>query len=633
MPRLPVPSRGITNATADMDIPPGFAAVGSMQNVVPYTAPNDRPDLGQRPGLKRRFSARLGTDSAPRVQGLGVITRASSVTSYSLGQTKPVNTANARTARAALVNANLWAHRIAEGGLIDSARVFGSAGAARVVQESDGGAGDLAGIASGFPTTAEPRWIAVHPGGTLAAAAFPYTASSQNRTAILFFDPRSMLVLGSALIAPGGELVGDASNVAQTCAVFTDTQLIVARGRRFWRIPVQSVGGLTAPLVANPSPVQENLGSLEMPAVGRVTGLAATKLSAGWRIVACFIGTPDAGTFDNPGGVVASGRMAQFYRSGVHAFNEAADGSLSVVPIGRTPIGSDPYVETSGGIPVVHNSLRFSTVLNRAPRGALPSAIASNATGGFFVAFSNRGWGPTTAFPPDQSATPSVLAAFDDAGTYRWEIDLDSVIGGERGGNRSGDATTGYATDAPNEVDYDVPGGGPIEGPAGTTTHDGPAIRAVAVDSSGLVYAAGRVGSGRFNVFAVEPAGGLVRWRARTESNNPTDGGSNNPAWVAPGTAGAGTPYFGIAADPAGGLIVVGRRNNTWGTTDRSDIAVPVVRHANVFKLSAIDGTIQWAVSPVNDNASASGVSNLAPRCVGVGSSVAVVGTGTFGDT
>lgn len=603
--RLVVPTRGAANATVAADQPEQFTPPDGESNVVLHSPVGGRPQLGQRPGLRRSFAERLGRDGARAIQGLARISRASAITRFAIGSTITV-TGTAR--RSQLIAGNIYAFNPARDGAVDAVMIAGSAGAVTQTRASEDSTQTVT-AAIGFPNSDTPSWVAMHPSSTLAVAGFDYLASGQNRVLLVFMDPRNGTILGYRRIAPASEATID--NAISGGAVFTDTALWVARGTRLHRVGVQQVGTYLVPTGAfDVAPVTET--GVSVSGVGRITGIAACKPS-GWRLYGCFDGESSSGTLASPTTTLAAGYPARCVRAGVTAWDEVGAGVVRVA-LGEAPTLTDAYVETSSGVPIQHNTLRFSQVLDRAPRGCIPTAIAAQPDGtGFVVAFTNDGWGPTVAdWTPDGGRAPTTLARFDSNGVKEWEVDAQSRIPGEAGGKRATVATT-YPCDLPDEDGTN----------AGTTSKDGPAIRALAIDRTGIVYAAGRISVGRFNVFSFGASGGSLRWRARTESNNPMSGGTVGP-WAASGAAGRGTPARCIGIDGADGrVIVAGRHNQSWGSAD------VLSRWAHVFRLAPADGLIEsvWAVS--SDDA-ANGTS---PVALAVGSGVSVLGTPPYTNT
>ncbi len=608
--RTVIPTRGVTGSTAAIDQPAQFSAPTGEKNVALFTPPNGRPQIGQRPGLVKVSPIRMGKDGNRAVQQVRTISRASAVTGFDIGTERAVLWRNV-SAQMADVQGQILLAPIGRVGLIDNAKIENDSGKLTLLWGSSiNGAAYLDDSGSmGMVSTPVPVWVAVHPSGTLAAVGMSYTDGTGTATLVVLVDPVDLTVIGSASIG-----ADSADDVGTLGGCFTEGALWIVDDAQLVKIPIQQIGDTFAPLTCRHQFLTPaTVTGMPSSTVGTFTGICSRKLSdVAWTLFACFTGNTASGSYLNPSGSVSADTPAKHFRAGVVRLTES-DGALSVVPIGGAITAADPYVEVDGsGILVQHASCRFSQWLDRSPRGCLPTSIAAmpdSAGGGFVVSFTNDGWGPDTSLTPDGGRAATVLARFDDDGTEMWEIDLNSVIAGEAGGKRVGSGTT-YPCDIPNE---DGTG----------TTKDGPAIRAVAIDPAGLIYAAGRVATSRYNVFCVEPAGGMIRWRARTESNNPTTGFAT---WVSPGTAGAGTPRGGLAIDPSDGqLLAVGRRNRTYGIEDAYSA------WAATFKMEPLEGSITWAWSPTSDDA---GAAVEQPVAVGGSSgNVAVVVCPNWADT
>lgn len=88
--RIPPPYRGVSNATPYYETPGDLCPPESMVNVRCFVPEEDRASIGQRPGLARKFTQRIGNGNA--VQAMKAVTRASVVSGYSIGTCTPVGT-------------------------------------------------------------------------------------------------------------------------------------------------------------------------------------------------------------------------------------------------------------------------------------------------------------------------------------------------------------------------------------------------------------------------------------------------------------------------------------------------------------------------------------------------------------
>ena len=621
-PRLQPPVKGVASAAPFVDTPDRFTALEGERNV----RAQDQENIGRvstRPGFQRQFPLQLGTAAHRRIQGLKSISRASATTSYALGPKTVMGPTNALGRAAGLVALNVGVLNPAVQGLREAFMVAGTAGASSVKR---GGA--LATIAlpelTEFPATSEPEWVCTHPTGSLAALGFNYvTAGGQNRTLVLLVDIATGNYAGVKVIAPAGENILDANNQPVLGACWTADALWMARGTALWYEPVVTEGGRTmmvdplrvSPLVSAADP------SRPLTAASRIVNLSAYTLNGRTRVWAAFEGSTVAGATSNPVGLITAGTIAKHFRSGLFLLEQTADVADNTYRLATVALPDsegllgDGYVEVSGALPTVHSSVRFSAWLTRAPRGALPTALAADPVdGSVYVAFTNQGWGPTAAFPPDGSAPYTTLAKFSETGNFLWEDDTASNIGAEQGGKLTGVATK-YPCDIPDEDGAN----------AGTTSHDGPAIRALACNGAGSLYASGRINGGRWNVFGRNSADGSLRWQQRTEGNTATSGGGGSVAWPLAGAAGRGGVRNGLAIDPTDAqVIIAGARNDTWKSTD------PAVAHqapwAMIWKLAGTTGAIQWGFSATQDDVETD------PTCLSAGLAGVVYGCNSFTD-
>lgn len=624
IPRLRPPEGGVSDKGTYLDQPTDWTPVGTELNCRPdSTGPAGRKRYGTRPGSEKVFPQQFGTPESREGQGIGVISRASATTSFELGTRTRFSTENADARVSGLVSLNVGVLSQKYHWLRDAILVDGSGGQARAKRGGRPSVDALAAEAASFPNTASPVWVGQHPSGTLGAAAFNYTTGGgQHRTLIVFVDPKRGNVVGSKRIAPAGEDTGSTNNVDALAFTWTAEALWIGRGAALYYVPTPVFGGrsvLLSPLVLDATPAGVD-PDRPLTAASRIVALDWYTAGSSTFLWAAFEGATGAGYTETPTGVVTAGTLARHYRSGLYRLEQIPDAAefsyafrVRDVPA-SSPAPGDIYAEVdSTGARVLHNSVRLAAWLDRAPRGALVTAIAADRTdGSVYVAFTNQGWGPTASFAPDGSVAYSTVAKFSASGELMWEADTTSRIGPEQGGKLAGVATK-YNTDIPDEDG----------GNAGTTSHDGPAIRALATDSAGSLYAAGRINSGRASVFAFNTAGGNVRWSRRIESNNtPVPPTAPNPAWVAAGDPGGGVRRFGVCVDSDSQVIVVGRRNNTYGEKNAPDL----LPYAMLWKLGSGDGATVWTFSATQDTAETSGL------CVCATSVGVVYGCASFTD-
>lgn len=599
MAEIRLPNEGISDRPPFRKTPPAVAPPGTTYNVVLRRSTSGRMQFTKRPGWRKLFKTRFGQG---RVQGIDTLARASAITSATVGDTAAITDQNGTSRRSVLADANFWMMPLASDGsrgLRDTAKIFGSTGHARVLPGSLADYAQIAGIAN-FPNSPVPWAVAIHPSAQLAAVLVNYTDTTA-KTFIAFFDFAS----GSFICAKN--LAG--ADVAATAVVWTEKALWIAKGNLLHYVVTPFADGEASILNVASTTVSQAAGSLSgaLAAAGSITGMCQYKDGSGETFIyACFRGDPSAGTHANPAAAITAGAFAKHFRAGIYRLAEREPipntFDYEVQDFGGVIGLADPYSEVSGGTPVVHRTARFSAWLDRAPRGAYPTAVACNADGSVAVTITNQGYGPNSAWPPDGSNPYASVAKFDLTGTLMWEADVGSNISGEAGGKLASVATT-YPTDIPNEDG----------GNAGTTSKNGPALRNIAMDAFGDVYVSGRINAGPGIVYAFQNASGQPKF-------NPV-----NLADVAqvPGAGGWSSAGIALANDS---LFVVSTRNNLW---DGASVSEP---YASLWRLSPVDGTLEWSYSITQTAAGSPPDNDPTATCLAAAGDVLVFGSAIFTD-
>jgi hypothetical protein len=591
MPEIQLPTQGVADQTELRKTPPGTCPPGTQTNMLARKAQTGRKQITKRPALRKAFEQRFGNGP---VQGLGTIARASAVTSLAIGDSSPISPVNGVVRRSVRVDANAWLiplHGTDSRGLRDCVKVYGSAGAAKVQTGGAAAAITIAGV-SNFTTSPTPWAVVFNPAGTIMAVLVNYTDTTA-KTLIVFVDPAT----GAFICAKN--LAG--ADVAASAVCWTDRALWIAKGATLHY--VVTAGGVESPASLT---VRQASGSVSgaMTAAASIVGMATYADTTGQAFIyAAFSGTTGTGFVNNPAGTITAGGYAKSVRSGVYRLREVsqADGSMDfgIEDFGRTPSTADPYVETSGGVPVLHRSVRFSQVLARQPRGAVPTAIACNAAGDWAVSFSNQGYGPTSAYKPDGSKAYTSVAKFTATGELVWEADANTNIGGEAGGKLAGVVDT-FPTDLPNEDG----------GNAGTTSKNGPAVRKLAMDLSGNVYTAERINNGPAVARSFAAGSGNLRWAVNLCDSAQVAGA-------------AGYSATGVAfAD--GSVFVTATRSNAWTT--------PTPPYAVLWRLSPIDGSLEWSYDLTQQAPGVAPDNSPSPVCMSASGSVLGFGSAIFTD-
>lgn len=608
MDRIAPPFRGVGDNSAVADTPADMVPLNAERNARITDAGTGRRRLSQRPGLRRLFSALL----PGMVQAMGVLSRASGPAGVIVSQGQRI------------VGTSIDA-----GPRAGSAFAFRAAGGSWAWSVPAPAGGAWASMPASTPVSA----CAVHPSGNAVVFAWNWTnGSGVKRVALRFVRMADGAVLADHDLLIGANTVGG-SRWAESIAWGSD-KLFVSYASAAATITVtDSFFGGTGPVAW-----VQSLGSLHTPTTN-VTSAGFAITAGAWRVQNTHRSSPELynrlfpwgsmpylqgngkgvriatdpvsrdemvywahlGARNNPAGswliqvtsgfAVASDTDQLYYtRSGVSvARASSGDTDLTWTYGGpdATRINASDGVEvtaTNGGITsFVLTQPRFYRMrdyLACKPRGVLPADVAVDPRdGSFAVCFGNNSQGAGAGltglpFPPKATVAKITLD-----GVVLWQVDTSSRIVGELGGKLDAapadvTAVNGYETDTPNVVGT----------PVWTTSHDGPAIRAVACDASGNVYAAGRVSQetsisgGGPCVFKLDAASGAVLWRSKLDG-------------ATAGSAGRGVPAYGLVVDATdGGVVVVVRSNASYGPEPAP--------WASLFKLNPQTGRVAWSMNP-----------------------------------
>lgn len=251
-----------------------------------------------------------------------------------------------------------------------------------------------------------------------------------------------------------------------------------------------------------------------------------------------FYGSAAAGT--TTGGPITAGFIALNFRSGVMKCRvvQPTDTGPFVYYLSQVTLGTQ-LASTDANYEAAHNYLRISEQPEHSGHGCAIQALAVNSSGTFVIARTNQGYGKdataANAPSPDlNGGLPYVsLACYSANGTMLWENNVAESV-----------------TD--------------VLGPYGYTDLDNPTFNAVAIDSTGNVYVAGRQNSSGYSVYALD-SNGAFRWRQEI---------------------GVQARQACCRIDSAdGNVLVCGDRNSLWGGGGTN---------ANAWKLSSNDGSILW---------------------------------------
>ncbi len=422
---LPIPFRGVTNATAFIKTPGDAAPLGTTYNFLPHDPKTDRRRGGKRFGIKRVFANAL---AGSEVQALGVITRASAVVGQRLGSCTDMGAGTSRDAT----------------GLAGQVYGLDSALALDLMYEMDvTGTGPYA---DDGPSSNGVGACCVSPSGRYLAVASTYFSSGDGQIVgrIVLID----LTTGQAVATRRLAQVGSFQFI--NTMVMSDTQLFVCTNEfvnvYWYGQPALIYGSLLEPGIEGVHGVSGiNCGGWANECVQ-----AALSPDSAYLYVA-FNGS-GLGAVLPSGAEVTAGVNAIMFRSGVMKFRvQSSPPYLVQVPFGAQLASADRYSETA----TPHNYWRISEQLHRKPQGGYVTAIATDAQGNVIVAHTNSGRGPdnnpahvgvghvdpVTGRSDYQSPGPplntdySTVTKLTADGGYLWSVDTESILEMNDSGN------------------------------------------------------------------------------------------------------------------------------------------------------------------------------------------------------
>lgn len=389
--RVPIPDRGVSDATPFLDQPGAFAPPGSMLNVR-----HRGRTMGKRPGWRRLFPQRIGRGGP--VQACGVITRAAGVAGYQIDQCTQETAGTSLTASPAAGNIVILdrAHSVERVINFDVTDIGGPAGVSVVA-------------------------VRFTPDGRYVAAAANYLVGGVLRTTIRLFNVAT------------GEQASSVTISDPTKPIFTNTlcfssEYLFACVNNTVRAYTWSGGVLSFVL-------ETDLGGWAQEAVQAAVWRDAAGVE--WLYVG-FDGSSAAGV--RTGGTIEGGWPAVHFRSGVMKFRI---GSAAAIPIGGsalTQVTFGPVLSSANAFyEAAHGYLRISEPGNSSasPHGCLITALAVDPSdGSVIIGRTNVGIGPDLAtYPPDATWLPrATVAKYSAAGVLLWEADTDSIIEAGFGG-------------------------------------------------------------------------------------------------------------------------------------------------------------------------------------------------------
>jgi hypothetical protein len=527
---IPLPFRGASNGRAYINQPGDTAPPERLRNVRVFDVSEDRPSMGQRPGVSKAFSQQMA--NAP-VQALGVVSRASSISGYIQGECEPLE---GTSKQATALAGQIW--------LLDAvpsmcADIFIDVTASPYNASGHSGCNAVAADADGTLFAACLN---------IAAAA---SASGRGESVLVLFDAT-------------GAVLDEVHVTSLTLDKFIDTLVFVTLSDRTILYACSGHDVLV---------YRAEVAGLTLVETNTMGGWAKQTLEADWYtdgtdtwLYVAFDGANKGGMLPNDaGGGITAGYIARSFRAGVMKFRIGATGALTQVVYGTQLPPTATYFEAA------HNYWRIGEQLGAPPWGRYVHAMrVDRSDGSLRLATTNAGWGPRATFPPDGSVGYTNLFKIDAEGELQWQLDTFSI-------KEAGAANTPHG-DYFNDI---------------TQASKESTILAVAVDGDGVAWAAGRRQASDLSVFKYTPFGAFelgMNLQGTSDSDairqaaafiDPADGnpifaGDRNTAWDGAGGANAhlwkvnrktgaviwsydlAAAVSGLCVCAAGGLIVYG---------------------------------------------------------------------------
>ena len=520
--RILPPRLGAANNTAYYDVPGGAVPPERLQNFRIYTSEGDRPTGGIRPGIRKWSQRQVGGGGVG--QGMGTLRRARTPLGYAKGSASVVATG--------------W--QFDTNGL--GGCLYGLRPNLGMFFGHTGNPNSEAGAAAAC--------VAIDPNAPYrVAVARTYTVGGYTRVSVVVYD----ISQGEGILdtnPASWEWTIQETNVNRfvNCMCFAGGWLLVGSNNHVVGLYNDGTHNLQVNFDCNGwSGEIIDIKPFATPDAGAPNG----------GVYVLFNGSQSIGGggsyFTGYGGcIISSGIQAGEFRSGVmkcYCIPPVTGGVAATVPLGQLPwapdLGPTDFFREDGYSPAY---LRLAQLLPRKPRGAAVTGLAVYSDNSIAVSHTNSGWGPasspnlggtnasaTSYFPPDCTAmTPTTVSRFDANGNFLWTSDSFSIIATGNGG---------FLNDIPVN-----PG-------------DIPSLTCITMDASGNVYVAGKANAQGNTLFAF--------------------GGDGSLMWA---TALGGTvARQGISVGSDGNLIVVGNRNNAWGS------GVP---EALLWQVRPVDGYI-----------------------------------------
>lgn len=458
----PIPIRGAANNTPYIDQPFDACPVEGIRNIRPY-GPDNRRRLASRPGIKKVFNQKIGNGQP--IQGLGVITKASSISGYDIGSCV---VEDGSSSVSGALSGQVW---------------FFEPNVAMYADDYiDGSAynGDTANQSVQHAAVA-PTW-SDYPDRVVVVSNFTDKTTQKVKYVLRIYDKDGNIIATTERSSPFNPVRNHAAN-----SMAVSKNYIFVPTRRMVDVFKLSDGTLHSSMTLN------NWAS-------DVVACRIYKPTTGDPILyVLFKGTRGAGTYQGGigGGVIEEGKWAAEFRAGVQKYRIASESDTVLTTyleiFGQQKTSGDDYYEAD------HGYFRISEQSALAPHGATVTSMAvSPADGSIYITRCNRGWGPNNSisdFHPKDPLPFISLMKVSASGVVEWEIDTDSV-------REVGDG--GYINDIPI-------------GPG-----DDPTLLQAVCDADGNVFVAGRRNLFDYSILKVHKDGYMIWGETLTSSTLPS---------------------------------------------------------------------------------------------------------------
>ena len=526
--RLALPIQGVTDKTSFKDQPPTLAPVDSLRNVMPFPGERQRLSLGTRFGTSKMFDAQFGNGNP--VQSFCVVERAAGQTGLTPG---PLADFEGTTRSAKALSGHCF--------------VIDPVGSMYVAIKDERAIGGLASGVAWHPTDRKVAFLTY----------FSVPADSNVVTGLSMFNLDTLQSAWSTTgdSTPYAGITGSPGESVYGNHVVVGTRYTFVSGGRFVHVFKTDTGVFVKRYTCN------NWANEVM-----WSGITAD----GNYLISVFSGAGRTTNRSLPNQPALTPDIdLSHFTSGAMKFRITSSDAepLEQVQYGTALSASDPWFETN------HGYLRFSEVLERAPRGCIPYAAALDSNDNLIVGMTNKGWGWTSTYTPDNSSTTyRNVAKFNSDGDLVWEVDANS-----RRVNYNSGANT-WQNDIPQIDGDDDFKHDSADGTYPYTSTPKPSANAIAVDSLGDIYVAGQRNE--------NPSTGWNVYKLR--------GDTGNIIWHY--DAGSVVEQHAIAVDPTDdNLWVCVMRNADWTGHTASAI---------LLKLDSIAGTasFHYDISPTPAN-------------------------------